>query len=288
MRPTVVFALQSPTLLNVLAKSKRWQLEVADLGDHPGQESALLEAPAYRGGPVDHVFVCSPEHWRRAREQFPRARLWWLVHNGLPGIIPADIQPERAVALSRRVAGLQRLVRPDLPILVVTPAYEPRRVWSWAPGAWTMVSRPATRHPEHLHNVERVRALADVDHELYGEGEPGGFLYPEDREKKQSACSAYLSALPRWSGFGLAEHECLAAGVPVVGSRWGDMPEEMPEEYVGLVDAPSVQAAVLRSLADPVHGPALGRTLSEIGLAFIAGHRRLEQMEEGIQEVIDS
>lgn len=288
MRPTVVFALQSPTLLNALSRSRRWQLEVADLGDHPGQEAELLEAPRYRGGPVDHVFACSPEHWRRAREEFPRAKLWWLIHNGQPHLIPRDIEPERAVALSRRVAAMQGRVRPELPIHLVVPSYEPRRVWQWGRGCWTMISRPATRHPEHLRCVQRVRQIAQVEHVLCGEGQPGGFLYPDGRERKQRSCAAYLSALPKWSGFGLAEHECLAAGVPIVGSRWGDMPEEMPDDYAGLDDAPEVQALVLRDLCDPVRGPELGEELSQVGLDFIAAHRKLERMEVGIQGVLES
>lgn len=285
MKSRAVFALQSPTLLNILAKSDAWQMEVAFLGDHPGREADLLEVPYYQSGRVDHVFVCSPEHWRRAQKEFPAAKLWWLIHNGLPDIIPEDIEPERAVALSYRVRWAQRAVRPELPIGVIVPAYEPKPVWGWGMQSWTMISRPKTRHPDHLQRVGRVRDLSGVPHVLYGEDEPGGFLHPEDQVKLKGACSSYLSALPEWSGFGLAEHECFASGVPVVGSRWGDQDWEMPTEYFALADSLEEQANALSVLCNCRKE---GKLLSEMGLDFISDKRNLRQMSQRIRRVLET
>lgn len=101
----------------------------------------------------------------------------------------------------------------------------------------------------------------------------------------RSHCSTYLSALPKEAGFGLTEHENLAAGVPVIGSRWGDMDSEMSAGYWCLHDRHANQVSALKQLAVD-HDAA--KQVSERGLDFIAEQRTPQRMEESIQQLLDT
>jgi hypothetical protein len=277
--------LQSPTLLNKLAKSSHWQLEVADLGDASLAEAELLTVPRYDAGEPHLVVVATPEHLRRARERWPRAKHVWAVHNARPSMIAPEGEGLPVLAFSRRVAGLQRHMRPSLRIDSVRPFYEAKPIWSWKPGSvWMMLSRPETRHPTHLVFNETVCTWAGVTPTVFGEGQPGGFL--RDPTVVMRECSAYLSSLPFWAGFGLAQHECFAAGVPLVCSRWGDTPEEIPLAYSCLVDDLFEQAQALRLIASP-EGKPFAEQMSQLGLQYIADHRTLPSMEEDIERFLD-
>lgn len=285
MKPRIVFALQSPTLLNKLFVSSQWTLEVADLGDSNLAERELLQAPLYSSGNVDIVVVATPEHLRRARSLWPTARHVWAVHNGRPDLLPPGADHMHVLAFSRRVAELQRWVRPHLRIDFIRPFYLPEPIWSWKPGCvWMMLSRPDTRHPTHMVFNDTVVTWSGVTPLVFGEGQPGGFL--KDPTPYLQSCSAYLSSLPFWAGFGLAQHECFAAGAPIVCSRWGDTPEEMPAEYTALVDDLFEQAQALKLIASE-DGRAYAERMSRIGLEYVSSRRTLASMEEDIERFLD-
>jgi hypothetical protein len=119
--------------------------------------------------------------------------------------------------------------------------------------------------------------------EIYGQDAPAGFL--DDRAKRAlgAECSCYVSPLPPWAGFGLAQHECFAAGVPVAGLIWGDLREEMPG-YGGLTES-------LDDLADQVvricTDESYAQQLSAIGLDYIARHRTMLTMEVAVERLVD-
>lgn len=271
-----LFTLQSPTLLNILATSKQWQLEVM-IAETGLAEAAQLTAPAWGGRYPDKVFVCSPDHLELARTVFPRSEHWWVAHNG------KDIGPIDAptLALSERVAAIQRSAGVK-DVRVIVPHYSVAPAWKWEPGhAWSMLSRPSSRHPKHVDNLVQLATHHPI--ELYGQDQPMGFLDAKGKEALFKACSCYASPLPPWAGFGLAQHECFAAGVPLVGSRWGDMPKEARPAWTSLDDDAEAQG---RSLVRLCTERAYAEAMSVFGLELIEKHRSFERMEQSIASAI--
>lgn len=278
--PLVVWALQAPTLLNQLAKSTKWRLQVANFGSasHLDENRLLADVPAYDGTeePVA-VFLSTAEHLDQALCRFrATTRLVWVLHNGLNGAIPVD----EAVAFSDHVAELRS---EDLDkIHVIVPAYERAPCFYWEERhLWAMLNRPTTRNGEHEENIGAIQQLSGVPVSVYGQGQPNGFL--ESKLGIYGACSGYVSALPSWAGFGLSEHECLAAGVPVISSiEWGDMAEEL-SDYAGFGATIEEQAnAALRLATDR----QFAQNLSVQGLTFIEEFRTLRRMDEGIERFL--
>jgi hypothetical protein len=294
--PLVVAALQAPTLLNIWARSEKWRLVAAPLGDHEGLAEAELLAPDLRqpiSGKPDVVLVCSPAQLKRAREMWPDAKHVWVLHNSTPGYLPSAEREQiaAAVALTDQVKTRHELAWKaqggSIPrVQLIIPYFEPMSRWGWARHRlWSMVSRPETRHPEHLFGIQEVLSHYALHerHTLYGQGQPGGFLDPRAKQAVIAACSAYISHMPEWAGFGLAEHEMLAAGVPVIGRRWADLRTDLSEEYTGLTDSVVEQASVAAYLSESIRSCWLGKGLSLLGLQFIADRRTRRQMDEGIE-----
>jgi glycosyltransferase involved in cell wall biosynthesis len=83
-----------------------------------------------------------------------------------------------------------------------------------------------------------------------------------------------------WEGFGVTVLEAMAAGLPVVASRVGGIPEIVRDGETGLLvpagDADALAAALLRLLEDPGLAALMGR----------AGRARLEE-QFGIDRMVD-
>lgn len=277
MRPLVVWALQAPTLLERLSRTDKWRLEVADLEDSDGNaENSLLSVPSYEGGRPYIVFVCTERQFANARRLFPGSRIIWVLHNGKDG--PPSKVPER-VAFSNHVA---RLHGGDVHVLV--PAYEAKPRYEWKSDCvWTMMSRPQNRRPDRMRITRILERASGVPVRLYGQDQPGGFLDAEARESLMRLCTAYVSSLPDWAGFGLAEHECFEAGVPVIGNlEWGDMREENLG-YRGLSETLVGQITALRAVAT---NPDFAMELSEAGIAFIDRCRSRMRMDRSIEALL--
>jgi glycosyltransferase involved in cell wall biosynthesis len=287
-RASVVAAVQSPTLLNILAKADGWSLRVCELGDHSGlAESQLLDVPMWQFQ-VDRdpeiVLVCTPQQLATARTRWPKSRVLWLVHNGRErGLLPADCEDgvAGAVVFSERLRWLcQAGRRPRFHF--VSPAYEAVPEWSWKSNElWTLRNRPGTRSDDR-DNV--IAAITDgYNHTLYGQGQRVPFADDSTKKRLRSSCSAYVSALDRAAGFALAEHEAFAAGVPVIGGWWGDTADELSPLYWALqYDLGAMRRAVERVVADP---GAAGE-LSELGCAYIATYRTQARMNQTVADLI--
>lgn len=149
-----------------------------------------------------------------------------------------------------------------------------------------MNSRIQSRHNIFLRMINSVTELAaerDIEVVLYGQDAPGGFLDDEAKRALYGACSCYVSPMPPWAGFGLAQHECFAAGVPVAGLMWGDLREEMPG-YAGLCDTlDDLVDQVERLCTDEAHA----LELSHIGLDYIATHRTQRTMDDAVARLVE-
>jgi hypothetical protein len=288
--PRVVFYLQAPTLLNVYAQSARWRLEVLVLASTSAQlaESKLLSAPRFRGNKdsVEHVFVCEPAHYAAAMREFRGAKLTWVVHNARTELVPLNVRPEACLALSKSVEAAHAKRFGSEASHCIVPFYEPQPRWKHVPNKpWAMRNRPHTRHPDELEQLARVANVMDVP--VYGQDQPPGFLSGAAKEALFRESSCYVSCLPKWAGFGLAEHECFSAGVPVVGPYWGDLEDEMPDRYVTLGGDVERQVGAVRDLTDgdtairPEH-------LSELGFDMLRKHRSRQRMDSGIEQFLDT
>jgi len=279
----VVAAVQSPTLLNILAASSSWSLAAYPLGDHGGiAETAAMRLPIWSEGDrlPEVVLVCSPAHLFNARAKWPRARIAWVVHNGRERwLLPAEHESSvaGAICFSERLRWLcQAGRRPTFHF--ISPAYEAQGDWTWSENRlWTLRSRPSTRTDDRENLIAAI--TQESAHSFYGQDQPTGFADAETARALRGRCSAYVSALDRSAGFGLAEHEALAAGVPIIGGWWGDMEEEMPDGYWGLQHNPRKMHEAARRVASD---ESAAKELSALGLGYIAKHRSRARMNETI------
>ena len=287
---SVVAAVQSPTLLNILGRSNEWSFRVMPLGDHEGlQETSMLTVPAWdprRDQMPEIVLVCSPEQYRRASRFWPDAKLLWVIHNGYQRqLLPREFEGSvaGAVCFSSMVAWLASAGRDTVPFHFISPVYEAEPVWSWAPNnLWSLRSRPNTRGDDREAIVPAV--VRGCSHTFYGQDQPAGFATGAKKVELLSSCSGFLSALSRSAGFGLAEHEALAAGVPVIGGWWGDMREEMPPEYWALSDDLRRMAEASRRLCESADG---AQELSQMGLDYVRKYRSAARMDETIRDLVN-
>lgn len=285
---SVVAAAQSPTLLNMLARSARWSLRVADLGDCQGlAEMAALKVATWQLDVDDDpriVFVCSPMQFEVASARWPRARLLWFIHNGRErGLLPREYEEriDGAVCFSEHLRWICQSGR-TRPFYFVSLPYEPASEWSWAENRlWTLRNRADTRSDDGL-NV--IAAITDgFAHTYYGQGHPTAFADDETKRRLRGSCSAYISALHRTAGFGLAEHEALAAGVPVIGGWWGDLSVELSPRYWGLQhEIRAMRSAVERVVASR----AWAEELSALGLEYVAKYRTVARFEQTVAELL--
>lgn len=90
-----------------------------------------------------------------------------------------------------------------------------------------------------------------------------------------SNVSDYVSAadlfvhVPLWEGLGVAVIEALAAGLPVVASRVGGIPELIDDQGTGLLVPPQDTAALAVAIERMVHDPQWAKTLGTKGQAFV-------------------
>jgi glycosyltransferase involved in cell wall biosynthesis len=82
-----------------------------------------------------------------------------------------------------------------------------------------------------------------------------------------------LMVLPsHWEGFGLVLLEAMEAGIPVVGTRVGAIPEVVAEDETGLIVPPRDADALATALVRLLENPARAREMGQ------AGRSRLENV----------
>ena len=87
--------------------------------------------------------------------------------------------------------------------------------------------------------------------------------------------SDYLAAadlfvhIPLWEGLGVAVIEALAAGLPVVASRVGGIPDLIEDQTTGLLVPPQEPAALAAALSRLVHDPHWAARLGRAGQARV-------------------
>ena len=90
-----------------------------------------------------------------------------------------------------------------------------------------------------------------------------------------SAVTDYLAAadvfvhVPLWEGLGVAVIEALAAGLPVVASQVGGIPELITDQVTGLLIPPQDATALATAIERLVQNPQWAKTLGTQGQAFV-------------------
>lgn len=284
----VVWALQSPGLINALMPSNRWTIEVANLGDADDFfESTILRAPRWNGlsQGVSYVFICSPLQFERARASFPGAKIVQVAHQGYRNRVPVPDSGCPIVCFSKR--NLLDLGRWHAgPIYVLTPAFDVQRTWTWKPNdAWTVCSRAAIRPPMACAGVQEiVYRQPSISHKWYGQDNEGGFLGLDAMAAKRAKCSCYLTMLPPGSGIGLTEHECMAAGVPVVGAMHGASGDWLTH---AALHAFFEFDSICNDIKVLCQRKSSAMHASDEGVQYIAEHHCRSRLDESIEAFLD-
>lgn len=300
-RPVVVAALQSPHLLNNWAEARDWHLYYDLLGDHDGlAETKDIQLPYFdQSGihpeKVRAVLVTSPLQLETARSRYPNARVFWVVHTGyFLDVLPKEHAEsiDGIITLTRTVQRIQLEHKPQLmkkSNYVIAPYYRPETSWEWTPNLlWTIRSRAGSRMPASKQRFDfviagirkRVTGSSNLKLLFFGQDAPDGYISEKGKRALWRQSSAYISALPIDAGFGLAEHEAMAHGVPIVGSRWGDIDDEMSPDYPSLVTAEEDMVEVAINLA---HDRQLAEKASRLGLDYIRNCRSKKHMNSQVR-----
>ena len=276
-------------------------MSVADFGDSEDlAEMSQLEAPLWDGieSNVELVFVCSPLHVVRARKFLPKARIALVSHQGFGHKVPYS---EDAAVLVTFSTAVQQFIQSDATRLlhlrdisryaVLTPHFRVTPNWRWRSNViWTMKSRPDTREPLALAMLNSIQAMSKLSIRVFGQLQSDGLLDRMGKEKLRSESSCYLSALHPRAGFGLSEHEAMAAGCPVIGTLWGDLqlshrlgltgPWSGFREYgdlYNLIDLLSIVATT----------PDRARQISEEQQEYVSSAFSVRRMDASITELLD-
>jgi glycosyltransferase involved in cell wall biosynthesis len=73
--------------------------------------------------------------------------------------------------------------------------------------------------------------------------------------------------VPVWEGLGVAVIEALAAGLPVIASQVGGIPELIKDQSTGLLIRPQDPIALADALGRLIHTPGFARALGQAGQA---------------------
>jgi glycosyltransferase involved in cell wall biosynthesis len=92
----------------------------------------------------------------------------------------------------------------------------------------------------------------------------------------------------RWEGFGLVLLEAMSAGLPIVASRAGAIPEVVDDEVTGLLISPEDPQALAGVLLRMLRTPALGRQFAAAGFSRLRSRFSLERMAADTAAVYES
>lgn len=305
-RPIVLFALQAPTLLQLLAADDGWDLRTEPMGDH----EALAERAHLAGAPIPGIgadvpaviVVCSPAQLIRAKEMiFAWGRdipIVWAAHNGYePELLDGWEGPLLTFSLNNLATfSLQPrehayVIRPHMPIVREFKTISGR---GKDHPCFTMQNRPQTRpaHAVQMRNALLASAVeeAGVPHEVYGQDQPRGALGWLTRQTAFRDAPAYVSALPTNAGFGLAEHEALAHGCPLITMTYGDLPLTLAA-YSGLCQTRAEMVEKLQNRwgahqKDRGYGGAR-KSWAEEGFDALATHYTPKIMHDGVGQLLN-
>jgi hypothetical protein len=273
MPPTILFALQAPTLLNNFAQIPEvWDVRYVKTGPVDFAEESLLEVPEWDGAPLSLFVGCDASHEAWAVSHLLDVPSYTMIHTSDPNGMGGRQFGKHLIGMQRHGLNLAAWHLKPKSTHYLSIAYEAKPSWTWAPDEpWSVMSRPQHRRPGTQARM------------AFGQDQPDGFLVGAARAEVLANSSCYVSMVGPEAGVGLMEHEAMAAGVPVVARAWGDLLDNMPD-YPGIARddsellALALQCSVNRGFAEHV---------AEAGLRYTKLFRTRESLVQSATSLLE-
>jgi sugar transferase (PEP-CTERM/EpsH1 system associated) len=134
--------------------------------------------------------------------------------------------------------------------------------------------------PEREH-LQQMTQRAGLDHSTIFTG--------ERRDVADLLAAMSVFVLPsHWEGFGLAVVEAMAAGLPVVATRVGSLPEVISERETGLLVSPADPTAMASAIEYLLNNPQLRSKMGRAGRQRAKTRYSREQMVAKTEELYTS
>jgi hypothetical protein len=284
MPPTILFALQAPTLLNNFAQIPEvWDVRYVKTGPVDFAEESMLEVPEWDGTVPDLFVGCDASHEAWAFRHLIGVPSYTMIHTSDPNDMGGRQIGKHLIGMQRHGLNLAAWHLKPRSMHYLSIAYDAKPSWTWAPDEpWSMMSRPQHRRPG---TQARMAFLKEkVPHlKLYGQDQPDGFLAGAERAEVLANSSCYVSMVGPEAGVGLMEHEAMAAGVPVVARAWGDLLDNMPD-YPGIArDDNELFDLALRCSMDR----SFAEHVAEAGLRYTRLFRTRESLVQSATSLLE-
>jgi glycosyltransferase involved in cell wall biosynthesis len=199
---------------------------------------------------------------------------------GVPAVtvrygLPAEAEPEergtRKVEQLVAVGRLEKQKGFDIAIAAM------RLIVDEAPGVRLAIAGAGSLRDELDAQIERLGLGGSVT--LLGRyGDVDGLLRDSD---------AFVHTA-RWEGFGLVLLEAMRAGLPVVATRVGAIPEVVQDGVTGTLVPPDDPRCLADAVLELVRNPSRARELGRAGFARLQTHFSPDAMARGVAAVYDS
>jgi glycosyltransferase involved in cell wall biosynthesis len=211
------------------------------------------------------------------------------------GLDPAKI---RVVANGVDVAAIDAArpgpaVRRDLGLLENVPVVGlVGRLDHWGKGhkeLFTAMAQIRARHPVHALMVGGGRRIDEVRQVAASLGLAGQVHFLGQRQDVPDLLNAMdIFVLPSYSeGVSLALLEAMAAGLPVIATAVGGLPEVVTDGQTGLLIPPRDAAALDGALTRLLSDPSLAKQLGENARRYVRKHFSLERLGREINEIYE-
>jgi glycosyltransferase involved in cell wall biosynthesis len=196
-------------------------------------------------------------------------------------LVPSGVEVERFAA----PMGPRAAVRAELGVgdgdclLVVVGALEDRKGHAVLLEAIARLGDP--RLQVRCAGDGSLRAVLEARRDALGLARTVGFLGRVDDVAPLLGAGDVMVMPSRHEGLGVAALEAMAAGLPVVASRVGGLPEAVADGDTGLLVPPDDVAALAAAVARLAADPALARRLGAAGRARVRARFTMAAMAEG-------
>jgi len=207
-------------------------------------------------------------------------------------VVPNGVETERFASGDRATARARLGIEPDRPVVALVGRISPEKGQEDFVRALPAV---AAAHPDALFLLVGSTAKEAVAEPLIASARAGGVGHAirftghvEDMPALYAAIDV-LAAPSRWEGFGLMLVEAMAAGVPIVATAVGAIPEVVgdgPALLVAPGDPGALAAALTRALSDRDAAAAMAAAGRERAPAF-SWERSAERLAGIYDAVLD-